>query len=64
VAAFYGEPTLGWLLTVGGLTALITGFTSSAVYLAQRHLALGRLTLLDLGSQVIGTVLMVLLALQ
>ena len=64
VAAFYGEPTLGWLLTAGGLTALITGFTSSAVYLAQRHLALGRLTLLDLGSQIVGTVLMVLLALQ
>lgn len=64
VAAFYGEPTLGWLLTVSGLTAMISGFTSSAVFMAQRHLALGRLTLLDLGSQIIGTVLMVTLAIS
>lgn len=63
VAAFYAQPTLGWLLAVSGLTAAIAGLTSSGVYLAQRHLALGRLTLLDLGSQAVGTALMIVLAL-
>lgn len=64
VASFYGEPALRGLLAVSGLSALLAGFTSSKVFSAQRHMALARLTVLDLGSQVVGIILMVLLALR
>jgi hypothetical protein len=59
VAIFYGEPQLLGLLPVAGLTAAIAGFNSPALFLANRRLALGRLTLLDLGTQIITLVVMV-----
>ncbi|PZQ52662.1 MAG: polysaccharide biosynthesis protein [Rhodovulum sulfidophilum] len=61
-AAFYGEPMLALLLPVVGLSSLITGFNSVAVETAHRHLMLGRVTLIDLASQLAGTIAMVALA--
>lgn len=63
IAAFYGQPDLGPMLAVAGFGAAIQGLTATRAYTANRHLALGRLTLLDLGSQLIGIVIMVGLAL-
>lgn len=62
VALFYGEPDLALLLPAVGFSSIITGFNSVAVETAHRHLLLGRVTLIEIASQLIGTVAMVLLA--
>ncbi len=62
IAAFYEQPQLLQLLPVAGLTLLILGFNPTRVDTAQRHLLLGRVTALDLASQVVGIAVMVVLA--
>ncbi len=62
MAQFYGVPELARILPVAGLTLLITGFNPTNLESAHRHLRLGRLTLIDLGTQVIGVVVAVVLA--
>ena len=47
----YDEPLLGQLLPVVGLTALIQGFTTTKVALANRNLQVGVQVMTDLGSQ-------------
>lgn len=62
VAWFYGEPALAMLLPAVGFSSAITGFNSVAVETAHRHLLLGRVTLIELASQLFGTAVMILLA--
>jgi O-antigen/teichoic acid export membrane protein len=62
-AAFYGAPELAHLLPVAGLSLLIGGFNPTRIETANRHILLGRLTLLDLAAQAIGIIAMVALAL-
>lgn len=62
VAGFYKEPMLAQILPVTGLTVLISGFASTKVATARRSLALGRLTAINLGTQLIGIIAMVTLA--
>lgn len=64
VARFYGEPMLAELLPVAGFGVLIAGFNPTRIETANRHLMVGRMTLLDLASQVIGLVAIILLAWQ
>lgn len=52
IAQIYDEPILMKLLPVAAATSVILGFRSTNFVTAQRHLALGRRTLLELGSQV------------
>ena len=59
VAALYDEPSLARILPVAGLTLLIAGFNPTRIETANRHLALGRVMLLDLTSQAIGVAVMV-----
>lgn len=63
-ALFYGAPELAVVLPVAGLGLLIGGFSPTRIETANRHLLLGRVTALDLLSQLVGTVVMVLLAWQ
>ena len=63
VAAIYGEPMLVQLIPVAGITALIAGFNSTALFTLNRRLALGKLTLIDLCSQVLSVTVMVVCAL-
>lgn len=63
LAAFYRAPELAQILPVAGLTLLIAGFNPTRIETANRHLALGRVTALDLASQAIGIVTMIVLAL-
>lgn len=63
VAWFYAEPSLAALVPVGALTLLIGGFFPTRIDTANRHLLLGRVTLLDLASQIVGIVVMIVLAL-
>ncbi|MBL8827706.1 MAG: oligosaccharide flippase family protein [Planctomycetaceae bacterium] len=59
VAMFYAEPRLLTILPVAALSAVIAGFNSTALFTARRHLQLGRLTLLELGSQAVGLIVMI-----
>jgi O-antigen/teichoic acid export membrane protein len=61
-AAFYDHPSLRWLIPAAALNALIAGFESTAVHAEQRHLRLGRLTILDLVGQTTGMVATIILA--
>lgn len=62
VAGLYDEPQLAQILPVAGLTLLIDGFQPTSAHTASRHLALGRLTQIKLGTQAIGLVIMTILA--
>lgn len=62
-AAIYDEPMLLQLLPVAGVNALISGFNPTAVYVANRHLMLGRVTAINLATQAAVIVIMVVLAL-
>jgi O-antigen/teichoic acid export membrane protein len=62
-AQLYDAPELLQLLPVAGLTLLIAGFNPTRIDTANRHLLLGRVTLLDLAAQVVGLLAMIALAL-
>jgi len=59
VARFYGEPSLASMIPVVGLGAAISGFNSTALFTTVRRVALGRLTVIDLSSQLSGLAVMV-----
>ncbi len=61
-ARFYGVPELAWLLPVAGLSLMVAGFSPTRVDTANRHLLLGRLTVLDLVAQGAGMVATIALA--
>ena len=61
-ARLYNEPMLAQLLPVASLNALILGFVTTKMATANRHLMLGRLTAVELGTQAAGIVIMVILA--
>ncbi|MBN8624428.1 MAG: oligosaccharide flippase family protein, partial [Planctomycetes bacterium] len=46
----YDEPRLLALLPAAALASVIAGFNSTAIFAARRHILLGRLTALELGS--------------
>ncbi|MBB97896.1 MAG: polysaccharide biosynthesis protein [Rhodobacteraceae bacterium] len=61
-AAIYDEPLLLQLLPVAGLTLIVTGFQTTNSYSAIRNLELGRVTVVELTAQVLGLVLIGILA--
>ena len=62
LAGFYDAPELVIYLPIAALSLLVTGFNPTRIETAHRHLLMGRLTVLDLASQLIGLVVMVALA--
>lgn len=62
MALYFGEPDLVWYLPVAGLTQLILGFQPTRYETANRHLRAGRVTVLDMSTQVIGVVVAIVLA--
>ncbi|MDA7423494.1 oligosaccharide flippase family protein [Thalassococcus lentus] len=62
MAWIYDEPMLGQILPVAALTLLIAGFKPTRMDTANRHLMLGRVTVLDMVTQLSGVVVAVLLA--
>ncbi|WP_353473419.1 oligosaccharide flippase family protein [Salipiger sp. H15] len=62
MSAFYDEPQLLQLLPAAALSLLIVGFRPTRMDSANRHLLLGRVTLIDLLTQSVGVVSAVLLA--
>lgn len=63
LAQFYRAPDLAQILPVAGLALLIGGFNPTRIETANRHLALGRVTALDLAAQLAGILAMVALSL-
>ena len=63
VAVFYEAPQLAQLVPVAGLGLLVAGFNTTRIDTAMRHLALVRVTLLDLAANFVGVAAMVVLAL-
>lgn len=61
-ANLYGEPLLALLLPVASLNALMLGFSTTKMATANRHLVLGRLTTIALGSQAVGVIVMIILS--
>lgn len=58
----YDDVRFAAMLPVAGLSLLVAGFNPTRIDTASRHLALGRVTLLDLIAQGLGLVVMVTLA--
>lgn len=59
MSRFFQEPQLSDLLPVAALTSILTGFRSTKWTLASRDIALGRITQLKLGAQVVGIIVMI-----
>ncbi len=55
-AALYQAPELAQLLPVAALTLLITGFNPTRIETAHRHMRLGRITLIDIVTQLVGVI--------
>jgi O-antigen/teichoic acid export membrane protein len=53
MAVFYHQPSLAQLLPATGLTALIHGFVSTAMYTRRRHMDFKRLAILDLSNETV-----------
>ncbi len=67
IAAIYSRSDpmteqLLWLLPMAALSTLFSGFTSPTFMTAARHIQLERVTVVELVSQVVGTVVMLMLA--
>ena len=62
VATLYGEPLLAWILPCAGISLLISGFNPTRMETANRHLLLGRLTVLELIAQVLALIIAVTMA--
>lgn len=63
VAWFYDQPNLRWLIPVAALGAISNGFEAPAIFLARRHIQLERLTVMEVLSQVLGSIATIALAL-
>ncbi|MFT4961460.1 MAG: O-antigen/teichoic acid export membrane protein [Paracoccaceae bacterium] len=60
-AQFYNEPVLALYLPVAGISLVLSGLNPTRIETAHRHLLVGRVTMLELISQVIGITFMVIL---
>ncbi|MCP5074181.1 MAG: oligosaccharide flippase family protein [Rhodobacteraceae bacterium] len=61
-ALLYEAPELAQLLPVAGLALLITGFNPTRIESAHRHMQLGRLTLIDIATQIVSVITAVIFA--
>jgi O-antigen/teichoic acid export membrane protein len=61
-ARFYAEPMLQWLIPAVGFSALIGGLNSTSIFTYNRHLAIGRLTVVELISNFVGLLLTIAFA--
>lgn len=62
LALFYAEPQLMWLIPVSGLTAIISGFSSTGIYTLNRDLNIKRVVINEVSAQITSLILMVMLA--
>lgn len=63
VANFYKIPQLSWLIPVVGSNTLIAGFNSTSLAVLNRRVEIGKLTIVEIVTQVIAVVIMIAIAL-
>ncbi|WOD39161.1 oligosaccharide flippase family protein [Nodosilinea sp. E11] len=63
VSQLYDQPSLTWLIPVVGLTTIFSGFSSTALFSLERHVNLKKQVIIEMGSQVIGLLSMLIWAL-
>jgi O-antigen/teichoic acid export membrane protein len=56
MATFYHQPELAQLIPVAGLAAIFAGFNSTSVFTIRRNMNIKALTIVELSSQVLGSV--------
>ncbi|WP_416670814.1 oligosaccharide flippase family protein [Egbenema bharatensis] len=61
-ARAYNQPELQWLIPVVGLSTLIAGFESTSLGILQRRISLKELTFIELGTQTVQIVVMLIWA--
>ena len=62
LAKFYEQDALIPILPILALSTVLSGLKSTKMATANRHLLMGRYTLVELSSQIIGTIFMIILA--
>ena len=62
MSLYYGEPDLLYYLPVAALTLLINGFNPTRLETANRHMQAGRVTLIEVATQLVGIISAVLCA--
>lgn len=62
IAKAYDNLQLVWLIPVVGFTTVISGFNSTALFVLNRRIALGKLTIFELGIQIISLTVMIIWA--
>jgi O-antigen/teichoic acid export membrane protein len=62
MAAIYDQAQLGPLVMAGAFSLLMAGFQSTSLYTLRRRLSLGRLAAIDVGSHLLGVLVMLALA--
>lgn len=63
LALFYNQPNFAWIFPASALSMLVGGFFPTRIDSAGRHLQIGRLTLIELGNQMIGIAITIAAAL-
>lgn len=62
VSKFYAMPDLVWLIPIAGFAHMLEGFSSTNVYVMQRNMIYGRLTMLEFANDIIGLVVILVWA--
>jgi O-antigen/teichoic acid export membrane protein len=62
LARFYDEPQMVYYVPVACFTAVLGGFNSTSLFLLNKRLHIGAVTLIDLISQIVGTITMIAVA--
>lgn len=62
MSKFYGQSILVPIFLVGAWNAVLNGFNSTSLFTLNRHMSLGKITLLNCGTQVCSTVTMIAIA--
>ena len=62
LSLIYEEPALAWYLPVSALTLPITGFNPTKFETANRHMRAGRVTIVEIATQVVGLIAAIALA--
>lgn len=63
VSELYGQPLLAWLIPVVGFTTILSSFSSTALFSLERHINLREQITIEIGSQIIGILSMLIWAL-
>ena len=56
VSKFYAMPDLFWLIPIAGFAHMLEGFASTNIYVMQRNMVYGRLTILEFANDILGLV--------